>query len=37
VVDITQPVPMSFIFETIGVIFALIALGIYGVRKGKDV
>jgi len=33
--DVTQPVPMSFIIETIFMIFALVGLGIYGVKKGK--
>lgn len=34
-IDVTQSVPMSFIIETIGVIFATIALGILMVRKAK--
>ena len=34
-IDATQPVPMSFIIETVGVIFAVIGLGIYMVRKAK--
>jgi hypothetical protein len=34
--DITQPVPFYFIVETIGMIFALVALGIYGVKKGRS-
>jgi hypothetical protein len=33
--DISQPVPMSFIIETIGAIFLVVAIGIYGVKKGK--
>ncbi len=33
--DISQPVPFGFILTTIGVIFAIVALGIYGVKKGK--
>ena len=33
--DISQPVPMSFIIETIVVIFAIVALGIVGVKKDK--
>jgi hypothetical protein len=32
---ISQPVPMSFIIETIAVIFAIVALGIVGVKIGK--
>ena len=34
-IDVTQSVPMSFIIETIGVIFVVIALGILMVRKAK--
>jgi multisubunit Na+/H+ antiporter MnhC subunit len=33
--DISQPVPASFIIETIVVIFAIVALGIFGVKKAK--
>ena len=33
--DITQPVPFWFIVATIGVIFAIVGIGIYGVQKGK--
>jgi hypothetical protein len=33
--DVTQSVPMSFILETIGVIFASIAVGIGMVIKAK--
>ena len=33
--DVSQPVPMSFIFETIALIFGVVALGIWGVQKGK--
>jgi predicted permease len=33
--DFTQPVEMSFIIETIGVIFAIIGVGIVLVKKGK--
>jgi len=35
VIDVTQSVPMSFILETIGVIFAMIAVGILMVIKAK--
>ncbi|MDD2829324.1 MAG: hypothetical protein PHW18_07115 [Sulfuricurvum sp.] len=34
-VDVTQAVPMSFIFETIGAIFVIIALGIMMVKQAK--
>lgn len=34
-IDVTQSIPMSFIIETIGVIFAMIAVGILMVRKAK--
>ncbi len=34
-IDVTQPVPMVFIFETVGVIFAVIGAGIYMVKKAK--
>ena len=34
-IDVTQSVPMSFIIETIGVIFAMIAVGVMMVRKAK--
>ncbi|MDQ1299095.1 MAG: hypothetical protein QG558_1634 [Campylobacterota bacterium] len=34
-IDVTQSVPMSFIIETIGVIFAMIAVGILMVRYAK--
>lgn len=33
--DFTQPVEMSFIISTIGVIFAVIAVGIALVKLGK--
>ncbi len=33
--DISQPVPLSFIIETIGAIFALVAIGILGVKRAK--
>ncbi|WP_304543168.1 hypothetical protein [Sulfurimonas microaerophilic] len=33
--DMTQPVEMSFILSTIGVIFAVIAVGIALVKLGK--
>jgi len=35
-IDVTQAVPMSFIAETVGVIFAVIALGIMMVRNAKQ-
>jgi len=31
---LSEPVKLSFIFETIGVIFVMIAVGIYLVKKG---
>jgi len=34
-IDVSQPVPMLFIAETVGVIFAVIALGIVMVRQAK--
>jgi len=34
-IDVTQSVPMSFIIETIGVIFAMIAVGILMVKQAK--
>lgn len=34
-IDVTQPVPMSFIAETVGVIFIVIALGILMVKQAK--
>ncbi|HLD24025.1 MAG TPA: hypothetical protein VJA83_08770 [Sulfuricurvum sp.] len=34
-IDLTQPVPMSFIIETVGVIFIVIALGIAMVKQAK--
>jgi hypothetical protein len=34
-IDMTQPVPMSFVAETVGVIFAVIALGIFMVKQAK--
>jgi predicted permease len=33
--DFAQPVSMSFIIETIGVIFVIIGVGIALVKKGK--
>ena len=33
--DISQPVPMSFIIETIAAIFAIVGIGILGVKMGK--
>jgi hypothetical protein len=34
-IDLTQPVPLSFVAETVGVIFIVIALGIMMVRNAK--
>jgi len=34
-IDVTQPVPLSFVAETVGVIFIVIALGIMMVRNAK--
>ncbi len=34
-IDVTQPVPMSFVIETVGIIFAVIALGIVMVKQAK--
>lgn len=34
-IDVTQPVPMSFIAQTIGVIFAVIGAGIVMVKQAK--
>ena len=34
-IDVTQSVPMSFIIETIGVIFAMITVGILMVKQAK--
>lgn len=34
-IDVTQPVPLSFVAETVGVIFIVIALGIMMVRQAK--
>lgn len=34
-IDVAQPVPMGFILETVGVIFLVIAAGIYMVKKAK--
>ncbi len=34
-VDVSQPVPMSFVIETIGAIFVVIALGIMMVKQAK--
>ncbi|MDP3265347.1 MAG: hypothetical protein Q8M39_00835 [Sulfuricurvum sp.] len=34
-IDVTQSVPMSFIVETIGAIFAMIAVGVLLVIKAK--
>jgi hypothetical protein len=34
-IDVTQPVPMSFIIETVGVIFAVIAVGVMMVKQAK--
>jgi len=34
--DLTQPVTLTFIFETIGVILAMTALGIFLVKMKKS-
>jgi hypothetical protein len=34
-IDVTQPVPLSFVAETVGVIFVVIALGIMMVKQAK--
>lgn len=34
-IDMTQPVTMGFIAETVGVIFAVIAIGIIMVQQAK--
>ncbi|WP_294893354.1 MULTISPECIES: hypothetical protein [unclassified Sulfuricurvum] len=34
-ITMTQPVPMSFIIETVGVILAVIGLGIMMVKQAK--
>ena len=34
-IDVTQPVPMSFVAESVGVIFIVIALGIMMVKNAK--
>ena len=34
-IDMTQPVPFSFVAETVGVIFIVIALGILMVKQAK--
>jgi len=34
-VDFTEPVTLTFIFETIGVILALSLLGVWGVKLGR--
>jgi multisubunit Na+/H+ antiporter MnhC subunit len=34
-IDVTQPVPMSFVIKTVGIIFAVIALGIVMVKQAK--
>lgn len=34
-IDVTQPVPLSFIAETVGGIFIVIALGIAMVKQAK--
>jgi hypothetical protein len=34
-IDMTQPVPLSFVAETVGVIFIVIALGILMVKQAK--
>jgi hypothetical protein len=35
-IDFTQPVPLSFVAETVGVIFIVIALGIMMVKQAKS-
>lgn len=34
-IDVTQPVTLSFIIKTVGVIFAVIGLGIFMVKQAK--
>jgi hypothetical protein len=34
-IDVTQAVPLSFIIETVGVIFIVIAIGIAMVKQAK--
>jgi hypothetical protein len=34
-IDVTQSVPLSFVFETVGVIFIVIAIGIMMVKQAK--
>ncbi len=34
-IDVTQPVPMAFVAQTVGVILAVIGMGIYRVKKAK--
>lgn len=34
-IDVTQPVPISFIVETVGAIFVVIAFGIAMVKQAK--
>jgi hypothetical protein len=34
-IDVTQSVPMSFIIETIGIIFVMIAVGVMMVKYAK--
>ncbi len=34
-IDVTQPVPISFIAETVALIFLVIGGGIYMVKKAK--
>jgi len=34
-IDMTQPVAISFVIETVGVIFIVIALGILMVKQAK--
>jgi hypothetical protein len=33
--DVSQPVPLSFIFQTIGAIFVVVGIGIMIVRRVK--
>lgn len=34
-IDVSKPVPMSFILETIGVVLAVVAAGIFMVKQAK--
>ena len=35
--DLTQAVPLSFVFETIGGIFLIVAVGIAAVKRAKKI